>query len=160
LPEVRRVIFIATPQHGSFVAAFSISQLLGRLVTLPASIARAAGEFATGNAGNVLVDPSHSRLGSIYGMSPNSPFIKALATVPLAPGVHANSIIPVENDGPLSEGTDGVVRYESAHINGIDSELVVHHSEHSTQSNPTTIAEVRRILVKQLETSTVSGRAP
>ncbi len=158
IPEVHRVIFIATPQRGSYVAAFSISQFLGRFVTLPASIAKAAGEIATGNSGNVLVDPSHSRLGSIYGMSPNSPFIKALATVPLAPGVHANSIIPMETNGPLSEATDGVVRYESAHIDGVDSELIV-HSGHSTESTPATIAEVRRILLLQLAPRTASHLA-
>jgi hypothetical protein len=41
--------------------------------------------------------------------------------------------------------TDGVVAYESAHIEGVASELVV-RSGHSTQSHPETIEEVRRIL--------------
>ena len=40
---------------------------------------------------------------------------------------------------------DGVVEYDSAHIDGVESELVV-RSGHSTQGKPETIAEVRRIL--------------
>jgi hypothetical protein len=38
-----------------------------------------------------------------------------------------------------------VVQYSSAHITGVESELVV-RSEHSTQGRPETIEEVRRIL--------------
>ena len=51
--------------------------------------------------------------------------------------------------GPIRHGDDGVVKYESAHIDGAESELVV-RSGHSTQSNPVTIEEVRRILLAQL----------
>jgi hypothetical protein len=42
-----------------------------------------------------------------------------------------------------------VVKYSSAHLDGVDSELVV-NSGHSTQANPVTIGEVRRILLEQL----------
>lgn len=152
LPDVQRVVFIATPQRGSYAAAFSLSQLVGRLVTLPLSVAQASKDVLTGNGSGVLVDPSHTRLGSVYGMSPSSRFIKALAAVPVVSGVHAHSIIPVQTDGPTAEGNDGVVRYSSAHIDEVDSELVV-RSGHSTQSNPATIAEVRRILLLQLAAS-------
>ena len=46
---------------------------------------------------------------------------------------------------PSSAGDDGVVTYASAHIEGVDSELVV-RSPHSAQANPAAIEEVRRIL--------------
>jgi hypothetical protein len=65
--------------------------------------------------------------------------------MPIADGVHAHSIIPVKGAGPIEEGNDGVVEYKSAHIDGVESELVV-RSGHSTQSTPETIEEVRRIL--------------
>jgi pimeloyl-ACP methyl ester carboxylesterase len=152
LPEVDRVIFIATPQRGSYVAAFSVSRLAARLVTLPLAVTKAGANILKGNADALTIDPSRFRVGSIYGMSPGNPFIKALATIPVAPGVHAHSIIPVETDGPVELGDDGVVKYESAHIDGVDSELVV-HSGHSAQSNPVTIEEVRRILLQQLATN-------
>ena len=63
----------------------------------------------------------------------------------MAPGVPRHSIIAVKGDGPVETGSDGVVKYESAHIPDADSELVV-RSGHSTQATPATIQEVNRIL--------------
>ena len=56
--------------------------------------------------------------------------------------------IPAASDWdtvPLT-GDDGIVKYESAHIEGVESELVVHFG-HSVQSHPQAIEEVRRILL-------------
>jgi hypothetical protein len=63
----------------------------------------------------------------------------------VVPTVKAHSIIAVEGDGPFQDGDDGVVEYSSAHIDGVESEVVV-RSAHSTQGRPETIEEVRRIL--------------
>ena len=46
-----------------------------------------------------------------------------------------NSIIPVKGSGPVEDGDDGVVEYKSAHIDGVESELIV-RSGHSTQATP------------------------
>jgi hypothetical protein len=78
-------------------------------------------------------------------MDASNPFLRTLASLPIAPGVHAHSIIAVKGTGPIEEGADGVVAYRSAHIEGVESELVV-RSGHSTQGTPETIEEVRRIL--------------
>jgi hypothetical protein len=80
-------------------------------------------------------------------MSPRSHFIRALQDIPVASSVTVNSIIAVEGDGPVEQGDDGVVKYTSAHIEPVESELVV-RSPHSAQGNPHTIEEVRRILRK------------
>ena len=50
---------------------------------------------------------------------------------------------------PKDEATDGVVAYESAQLDGVDSELVV-ESGHSCLSHPFVIDEVRRILLMHL----------
>jgi hypothetical protein len=78
-------------------------------------------------------------------MSPRHHFIRALQTIPLAPTIKAHSIIAVEGDGPVEGGDDGVVQYSSAHIEGVESEVVV-RSSHSTLGRPETIEEVRRVL--------------
>jgi hypothetical protein len=65
-------------------------------------------------------------------------------------GIHAHSIIPTLQDGPLEDRDDGVVKYKSAHIDGVESEVVIEHSGHSTQGNPLTVREVRRILIEEL----------
>ena len=79
--------------------------------------------------------------------APCNRFIKVLSATQIAPGVHAHSIIPVKGSRPVDNGNDGVVEYKSAHIDGVESELIV-RSGHSTQVTPETIEEVRRILYK------------
>ena len=75
---------------------------------------------------------------------------------PDRPRCPRHSIIPTLQDGPLDTRNDGVVEYQSAHIDGVDSELVIEHQGHSTQSNPLAVREVRRILPEEL---TRPGRA-
>jgi hypothetical protein len=84
---------------------------------------------------------------SITNMTPGNPFIKGLASIPIADGVVAHSIIAVEGDGSLDEAGDGVVKYKSAHIDGVASEKIV-RSSHSVQGNLETIQEVKRILIE------------
>jgi hypothetical protein len=74
--------------------------------------------------------------------------LTVLSSLPMAPGVSAHSIIPVLGDGPLADERDGVVAYASAHVEPVDSELVVRHCGHSAQSDPQSIEEVRRILLE------------
>ena len=70
---------------------------------------------------------------------------------PFDPGITAHSIIAVLRDGPITGKTDGVVAHESAHIDGVASELVV-RSGHSTQGHPDTVEQVRRILREHIGT--------
>jgi hypothetical protein len=79
-------------------------------------------------------------------MTPSNPVVQTMAATPIAPGVHAHSIIAIAGNGPVEGSDDGVVEYSSSHLDGVDSEYIV-RSTHSTQSNPYTIEEVRRILL-------------
>jgi pimeloyl-ACP methyl ester carboxylesterase len=148
LPEVRRVIFIATPQHGSFVAEGLIGQLAARLVT-PASRVLGAMRELMDDTADLNFDPNSVRAASLFSMSPGNPLLQTFAAIPVSPGVAAHSIIAVEGDGPIETGDDGVVSYQSAHIPEAVSELVV-RSGHSMQSDPRTVNEVRRILLVHL----------
>ena len=95
-PFVSRVIFVATPQRGSYVAGFSLVQTIAKLVRLPANLARATSEVLTNNPDVLRFDPERFRVGtSVYGMAPGSPFITALEPLPIAPGIAAHSIIAV-----------------------------------------------------------------
>ncbi len=49
--------------------------------------------------------------------------------------------------GPSKRTGDGVVKYESAHIDGVASELVVRSPHSGMQAAPATIEEVRRIFL-------------
>jgi pimeloyl-ACP methyl ester carboxylesterase len=158
MPDVTRVIFIATPQRGSFVAGFSVAQLIARLVTLPLRATKLAAEMLVGNSSAMRLDPENTRIGSVFGMTPGSAANTAIASIPVAPTVKANSIIAVQGDGPVETGDDGVVQYSSAHIDEAESELVV-RSGHSVQSNPKAVAEVRRILLLQWQLACPQGCA-
>ena len=146
LPFVQTVIFIATPHGGSYQANLTVVGLFTRLVTLPLTVASATADVLA-NAGDAL---KFRTFNSLSGMSPGNPAIEALRKIPVAPGIHAHSIIPTLQDGPLETRDDGVVEYKSAHIDGVESELVIEHSGHSTQGNPLTVREVRRILIEEL----------
>jgi pimeloyl-ACP methyl ester carboxylesterase len=143
IPEVERVVFIATPHRGSFRATGWALDLIKRIIRLPGTL---VSQFQNLLAGPAFAELRMSRLPtSVDNMSPGHPFLRALGASPIDPRITAHSIIAVLGEGPLLGRTDGVVAYESAHIEGVASEKVV-RSSHSTQGHPETIEEVRRIL--------------
>ena len=148
-PEVSRVIFVATPHRGSFLAATWLGRFARRVVRVPSEVTKMSLELLT------LQPPeefSRNTRGatSIDFMNPGNPTLLALADLPIADGVAVHSIVAVKGDGPIEEGNDGVVEYHSAHLAGVDSEFVV-RAEHSCQSRPEVIEEIRRILNVHLE---------
>ena len=148
LPFVRRVIFIATPHRGSYQALGILGSFASWMINLPGRFTKMSVDFLTLQQKGIFLGPASSRLPtSIDNMNPNNRFIVALSAIPIADGVVANSIVGVEGGGPPAEGGDGVVKYSSAHIEGVESEKIV-NSPHSMQGNPETIQEVKRILLK------------
>jgi hypothetical protein len=83
-------------------------------------------------------------------MSPDNPLLLTLADVPLAPGIKGHSIVAVEGDGDPQLGKDGLVSYDSAHVDYVESERIV-RSVHSCQDKAPAIEEVRRILHEHLD---------
>ena len=147
LPFVKRVVFISTPHRGSYVAGGWIGRFAGRFVSLPFRMLDVMKEVVSLNPKAVDLRSLKAIPKSTENMDPNSQFVKTFSSIPIAPGIPAHSIISVENlSAPKEKWTDGVVKYESAHIDDAASELIV-HSGHSTQSEPHTIEEVRRILL-------------
>jgi hypothetical protein len=146
-PAVERIIFIATPHRGSYRATGWGLDVIKRFITLPGAL--------TSQLQVLLKQKEFAALGmsqvptSVENMSPGNPFLRALLDLPIDPRVKAHSIIAVQGVRPFGPPflgkTDGVVSYESAHIEGVESELVI-NSGHSAQGNPDTTLEVRRIL--------------
>jgi pimeloyl-ACP methyl ester carboxylesterase len=150
LPSVKRVVFIATPHRGSFVAGGWFGRLVGKFITLPLHILDPLKEVLAQTRQSIALRSLKDLPRSTDQMDPKSPFIRTLASLPVANGITAHSIIAVKNpNAPKEKWTDGVVEYSSAHIDGVASELVV-HSGHSTQAEPATIEEIRRILIQHL----------
>jgi pimeloyl-ACP methyl ester carboxylesterase len=152
LPFVHRVVFISTPHRGSHLAGGYITDMLRRLISLPFTLLSPLQEVFQNSPEAVTARAMEAEIPrSTDNMSPDSEFIKTFASIPIAPGIIAYSIIAVENpEDPQEEWDDGVVAYSSAHIDGVASELIV-HSGHSAQESPLAIEEVRRILVENLK---------
>jgi pimeloyl-ACP methyl ester carboxylesterase len=150
LPFVREVIFLATPQRGSYLAGPQfVRRIAAYFVRLPGDVLRLGTDLATVGAALPL-----SRLPtSIDNMSPGNPFIRSIAEIPVSPTVIAHSIIAVDSDEPLDRAGDGVVKYQSAHIEGVASELIVRSPHSGMQAAPETIEEVRGILLAHSERS-------
>ena len=158
LSFVKKVIFLSTPHRGSFQSKEWSRNLLRWLVTLPVTIVQNSMEYYDYMTDDVkkMMGGEKTFFTSADGMSPDNPMLKALAEIPLAPGVQGHSIIAVQTDGDPKLGNDGVVEYSSAHLDGMASEFIV-KSDHSSQLNPLAIDEVRRILVKNLAAGLGTG---
>jgi hypothetical protein len=152
LPFVQRVVFVATPHRGSYRALGFIGTLGSWLVRLPGNLTRLGIELATLQTKGILAGPFTGIPTAITNMNPDNRFIQTLAAIPITDGVVANSIVAVDSDGPLEDAGDGVVKYMSAHIEGVESEKIV-RSSHSVQGNPEAILEVKRILIEHIRAS-------
>jgi pimeloyl-ACP methyl ester carboxylesterase len=152
LPFVKRVVFVATPHRGSYVAGNWLAHQFARLISMPLTLTKVVTDIARVDTESRALAKTQGAPTAVDNMTPGNPFVKTLSALPISPGVAVNSIIPVDDDPPYPGKNDGVVEYDSAHIEPVESEVVV-RSPHSCQSNPKTIEEVRRILMKHLTAS-------
>ncbi len=146
-PSVRRVVYIASPHRGSNTANRAIGRISSALVSRPEQIEKMHTEIIEMNGEQVFLPEFRRRPpNSIDNLEWNSPILKTLSGLPIAPGVEYHSIVATMWPmAPRSMWTDGVVSYESAHRDGAASELVVKHN-HLANETPEAAQEVRRIL--------------
>jgi len=150
LPFVSRVIFISTPHRGSYLAAFRLANIVSSLVKLPTRLAGLSVQLVTLDDDGLALRRMQRLPTSVDNMRPGNGYLEVLDTLPIVPEIRAHSIIPVKGEAPPDGQSDGVVRYESAHLEGVESEKIIYHSEHSTQGTPQAILEVKRILLEEL----------
>jgi pimeloyl-ACP methyl ester carboxylesterase len=147
LPFVGRVVFVATPHHGALLASGRIGAIATWLVTLPVGVFSRIAEAVTSTGDQKLLMVLRRPSTAVDNMNPENPGLKILQTIRVDARIPAHSIIAVKGDGPKEEGDDGVVAYQSAHIDEAVSELVVRW-DHSCQGQPEVIEEIRRILLE------------
>ncbi|MGA7880565.1 MAG: hypothetical protein WCD63_06815 [Terrimicrobiaceae bacterium] len=147
-PRVKRVVFICVPHRGSPLADNSIGAIGLSLIHLPAQ----------------LVDNIQSQIGhslaviggkkgfifppSVHGLSPKSTLLHALDKQLIQ--VPHHTIVGDRGKGDTPNSSDGVVRYQSSHLDSAHSELIV-PGPHGSFDLPQTVAEIQRILHLHLQ---------
>jgi pimeloyl-ACP methyl ester carboxylesterase len=145
LPFVRRVVFIATPHRGSELADRRLASWVSRFVKMPVTLTQLTVDLARHGSDQIFLQRLERLPTSLDNMSSRNPFLRTLSTLPIAPEVATHSIIAVRG-GPDPDGGDGVVRFRSARLEGVESELVI-DAGHSVHTDPQAIQELRRILL-------------
>ena len=156
-PYVERVIFIATPHHGAILAGGKLGEFAAWLVTLPSAVFGGLAQSAPSASDEKLAALLRRPPTAVENMNASNPGLLILSSIPVPSRIPAHSIICVRGTGPKEKGDDGVVTYQSAHIDEAVSELVVRW-DHSCQGQPEVIEEIRRILL--LHTAAPGERHP
>jgi pimeloyl-ACP methyl ester carboxylesterase len=153
-PAIRRVVTIGTPHRGSDFAN-KYTRFLGRsLIFLPEMLVNATKELYQDNP-DIFRDKSFARSKtSIDSLAPQSPLLPVLLSGRQAPWVRYHNIVGVvgynENPEAAAQGTDGIVAFASAHLDNVESELIVDSDHINVHRHPLAVLEVRRILLEHL----------
>jgi hypothetical protein len=161
LPSVKRVVFLATPHRGSEYSRRPVGRFSSSLISEPDDIGKLLTQLIKDNP-DAFDSRRFRRLPtSIDTLDPDSDVLKALLQMKPGEGISYHSIIGSIRPTPVPQSTDGVVSYQSSHLDGVKSELVV-RSDHGVQKDPEAIREVRRILLEhlQMQAQTVPAAVP
>ena len=148
---VTRIVYMATPHRGSTFADNWIGRLGQRLIDLPSDMLEEVTSIATLSRGMFLLNPLKMKdeLTSIRQLSPNSSLVKYMSELRGSPNVPVHSIIGDRGRNDTPNSSDGVVKYQSSHLDWSASEKIV-PSGHSVQDDPASAVELRRILREHL----------
>jgi hypothetical protein len=151
---VRRVITIGTPFGGSQFANSTTRWIGSKLIRIPQMLVRGRQQLYTQNPGyfreHNLIDVDTS----IDSLAPDSPILPVMAAAPAAPWVrHHNIVGRTAKKSFLQRVTgegDGVVSYESAHVENAASEVVLDADHLNIHRHPLAVLEVHRLLLAHL----------
>lgn len=145
-PFITRVIYLATPHRGANMANAFIGRLANRLVRLPDDTREAYRRVRSDNPG--AFRPGFARpVSSIHLLQTEHPLLMTLDHVPRSPAVSFHNIVGLQQKHDLKPPGDGVVPLTSSLIGGVASELLIDERHVEMATNPSAIAEIRRILL-------------
>lgn len=146
LPYVSRAIFVMSPHRGSEVAQSWLARLATSLISLPprfANLFRRVVERDPKSVRPAFVDLfRRGGPNSVQALRPDHPLFPTLAEVPIDPAVQIHNII-----GDVGDGSDGVVRKDSAYLAGAASSEVLPVAHEGLEDSRVT-GEIVRILTE------------
>lgn len=163
MEDVERVIFMATPQRGSKLSSTYLGRLGKKLVRLPTQMTDVIGDVITNNP-DAMKGTLREALTSVDLLDPDAPTLQVLSHRPRPPRVHYHSVVGVIKNNNIYQEVrdvlnwddapgDGVVRYDSAHLDDAESEVIVKADHMKVHHHPNAVQEVRRILYLHLKKS-------
>jgi pimeloyl-ACP methyl ester carboxylesterase len=153
-PSVRRIVTIGTPHRGSTFAN-EVTRYLGqRLISLPSVMTSRLAEVRRNNPGLFRDTKMLDTATSIDSLAPDSPVLPALLAAQRPTWVPYHNIVgrlpKSDLQVRLFGDGDGVVPYESAHLEYASSEIEVAADHSAVHRHPQTILQVREILRQHL----------
>lgn len=147
VPFVRRVVYLATPQHGSYWTQQPLG-ILGRwLIEVPRQVQEEYRILVRGNPG-LFRDPADKPPTSIDHLFPGSSIMQATSQLRCADSVSTHSIIGTNYLSPDFEWGDGVVAVPSARIPSVQTEFFVRATHSGILRNTAVAAELLCILTR------------
>lgn len=151
--SIRRVVTIGTPHRGSEFANDFTRWLASRVIRLPKLAITTGQSLVQENPGLFRNTKLMTTANAIDSLAPDSPIFPVMLQAKRAEGVKYHNIIGVLEKSSLwgrrSRG-DGVVDYDSARMEDVQSELVVDAEHTAIHTTGKAILEVRRILLEHL----------
>lgn len=144
---VKRAVFIATPHRGSSSADIYIARLLASLVDIPKNVLFLqvpATTAALTDFGRTLFGADEQQ-NSLSVLKSRSATLSLITDSPFYKHIKYHSIMGDRGRGDTPKSSDGVVAYESSHLDGAESEKIV-PTKHNAHDSPEAIQEIRRIL--------------
>lgn len=148
--SIDRIVTIASPFRGSGYSNFFTQWLSGSLVSLPNTTSRLSQLIFKQNHQSVW-DRMFAPRTSVDSLNRNSAVLQLVAQTALPDEVEHHNVIGISKGKTRRDWSDGVVKVESAAREDVDSEIHVKASHSKIHRHPTTIAEVRRVLLEHLE---------
>lgn len=153
--SISRVITIGTPHRGSDLANSATRWLAGKLIKLPKMAVSTSTRLILANPNYFRDTRLLTEANAVDSLAPDSPIFPVMLRAKKSPDIRYHNIIGVLNDPPMLAGRnymgDGVVEYDSAKMDDVQSELIVDATHTSLHMSGKAIFEVRRILLDHLE---------
>jgi pimeloyl-ACP methyl ester carboxylesterase len=154
-PSVKRVVTMGTPHRGSSFANEYTRQAGRLLITLPEMMLELGNKLALMNPGYFRNKDLLTMTTSIDSLAPDCQIFPVMLAAERAPWTIYHNVVGVVPRktllGRVAEDGDGVVAYESAHVDDAVSEIVVEADHMAVHRHPLAILEVRRILLEHLQ---------
>lgn len=153
--SIRRLVTIGTPHRGSEFANPATRWIGRHVISLPQQLIETPQKLMQDNPDTFKTVASAGHPTSIDSLAPDSPLLPALLTAPQAPWIRRHNVVGrVSKIDKLSwkpvEPGDGIVAYTSAHLDNVESEVVVDAYHTTIHAHPLTVLEVRRVLLDHL----------